>query len=273
MFNNLVESNTQETGKQRAYFGFATAFYTATLAAVLVWSIFSFDVSAVSNDNLLLETLVAPVVPENAPPAPPEIEPQRNQVVKSTSTTVDVLRNPVANIKNSTAPPDIIANTKQDVDEVRVGVPHTIGTEKKYAAGGNEGRSESFAGTTVPPTFETKINDDDEKLPPPVQPVKANTPPVKKTTLISKGVINSIAKDLPKPIYPAIARTGNVSGAVKVQVMIDEKGNVVSATVISGHPLLRAAAQAAARQAKFTPTYLSDEAVKVTGVIVYNFTP
>ncbi len=60
-------------------------------------------------------------------------------------------------------------------------------------------------------------------------------------------------------------------GEVKVQVLIDERGNVVSASAISGHPLLRAAAQAAARQAKFTPTKLSEQPVKVTGVIIYNF--
>jgi protein TonB len=54
-------------------------------------------------------------------------------------------------------------------------------------------------------------------------------------------------------------------------VKIDERGNVVSASAVSGHPLLQAAAVAAARQAKFAPTMLSGQAVSVTGVIVYNF--
>jgi protein TonB len=55
--------------------------------------------------------------------------------------------------------------------------------------------------------------------------------------------------------------------------LIDEKGNVLSATAISGHPLLRAAAVEAARGAKFSPTLLSGQPVKVSGVISYNFTP
>jgi protein TonB len=54
-------------------------------------------------------------------------------------------------------------------------------------------------------------------------------------------------------------------------VTVDENGNVVSAQAVSGHPLLQAAAVAAARGAKFSPTKLSGQAVKVTGVIQYNF--
>ena len=58
---------------------------------------------------------------------------------------------------------------------------------------------------------------------------------------------------------------------VQVQVLIDENGNVVSAHAVSGHPLLQAAAVAAARASKFTPTKLSGQPVKVNGVIIYNF--
>jgi len=54
-------------------------------------------------------------------------------------------------------------------------------------------------------------------------------------------------------------------------VIVDEQGNVISARAISGHPLLQAAAVAAARQAKFQPTFLMGEPVKVNGVITYNF--
>jgi len=90
---------------------------------------------------------------------------------------------------------------------------------------------------------------------------------------ISGGFINGKAADLPKPIYPAAARAVKASGAVNVQVLVDEKGNVVSANAVSGHPLLHQSAVAAARQAKFKPTLLSGKPVKVKGVIVYNFTP
>ena len=88
---------------------------------------------------------------------------------------------------------------------------------------------------------------------------------------INGGVLNGKATSLPAPEYPAIARAAKVSGSVTVQITIDEDGNVISAQAESGHPLLRAAAVTAAREAKFSPTKLSGQAVKVQGVVIYNF--
>ena len=90
---------------------------------------------------------------------------------------------------------------------------------------------------------------------------------------ISGGVLNGKATNLVKPPYPPAARAVRASGAVNVQVTVDETGDVIAASAVSGHPLLRAAAVQAARSSKFSPTMLSGKAVKVTGVIVYNFTP
>ena len=88
---------------------------------------------------------------------------------------------------------------------------------------------------------------------------------------ISGGVLNGKAISLPNPPYPPVARAAKASGTVVVQVIVDENGNVISAQAVSGHPLLKAAAVAAARGAKFSPTKLSGQPVKVTGVITYNF--
>jgi len=90
---------------------------------------------------------------------------------------------------------------------------------------------------------------------------------------ISGGVLNGKALKLPRPEYPAAARAVKASGAVNVQVTIDEQGNIISASAVSGHPLLRQAAEQAARQAQFAPILLEGVPVKVTGVIVYNFVP
>ncbi|MEO6333818.1 MAG: TonB family protein [Pyrinomonadaceae bacterium] len=88
---------------------------------------------------------------------------------------------------------------------------------------------------------------------------------------ISGGVLNGKANSLPQPAYPPTARAARATGAVMVQVLVDEKGEVVSATAVSGHPLLRSAAVQAARQARFAPTKLSGQPVKVNGVLTYNF--
>jgi protein TonB len=104
---------------------------------------------------------------------------------------------------------------------------------------------------------------------PPPEMIKKKEPP--KT--ISGGVLNGKAVSLPKPPYPPAARAVRASGAVSVQVLIDEQGRVVSASAASGHPLLRAAAEQAARGARFSPTLLSGQPVKVSGIITYNFVP
>jgi TonB family protein len=88
---------------------------------------------------------------------------------------------------------------------------------------------------------------------------------------ITGGVLNGRALNLPTPPYSPLARAAHASGEVQVQVLIDELGNVISAHAISGHPLLQAACVQAARQAKFSPTMLEGEPVRVTGVIKYNF--
>ena len=93
----------------------------------------------------------------------------------------------------------------------------------------------------------------------------------RKTKAINGGVLNGKAATLPVPAYPAIARAAHASGQVTVQILIDEGGNVIEAAAISGHPLLRAAAWSAAKEAKFAPTRLKGEPVLVTGVLVFNF--
>ena len=95
------------------------------------------------------------------------------------------------------------------------------------------------------------------------------TQPVAKT--ISTGVINGKTVSLPKPTIPATAKAVNASGAVSVQITIDETGNVIAAKAVSGHPLLRQAAEQAALNAKFVPTHLSGKPIQVTGLISYNF--
>ena len=86
-------------------------------------------------------------------------------------------------------------------------------------------------------------------------------------------VIGCKAFSLPKPAYPAAARAVHATGAVQVQVLIDEDGKVFSAAATAGHPLLQNASVQAACSSKFTPTLLDSKPVKVSGIIVYNFVP
>ena len=87
------------------------------------------------------------------------------------------------------------------------------------------------------------------------------------------SVLNGRALSLPKPEYPGAAAARRLMGLVVVKVEIDEEGNVIAARdMCQGPPFLSEAYVAAARKARFTPTMLDGRAVKVIGVIQYNFT-
>lgn len=117
----------------------------------------------------------------------------------------------------------------------------------------------------------------DKSTPPPAangEPETVTTtrqPESETKTPVSVGVLNSKATYLPKPIYPQAAKSTGASGKVIVEVTIDEKGKVIAARAVSGPMLLQSAAVSAARQAKFSPTVVSGEAVRVVGTISYTF--
>jgi TonB family protein len=88
---------------------------------------------------------------------------------------------------------------------------------------------------------------------------------------VTGGVLNGKALSLPKPDYPAAARAIGAYGTVVVEVTVDETGKVIAARAVSGPSMLRPSATAAARQARFAPTLLAGQPVRVTGTINYNF--
>lgn len=86
----------------------------------------------------------------------------------------------------------------------------------------------------------------------------------------SRGLKDQLVS-APNPSYPPIAKAAGAEGIVTVRVTVDEDGNVIAAQAVSGHPLLRPAAVEAARAAKFKPTVVDGQPVKVVGVVSYNF--
>jgi TonB family protein len=111
-------------------------------------------------------------------------------------------------------------------------------------------------------------------MPPPpptsVPPAAASAETPEKLN-VSGGVLQGNAIKRVQPPYPPIAKAARASGPVQVQVTIGETGDVIEASVISGHPLLRDAALQAARQWLFKPTELSGVPVKVQGILTFNF--
>jgi TonB family protein len=85
------------------------------------------------------------------------------------------------------------------------------------------------------------------------------------------SVLNSKALSLPKPTYPLEARKKYVSGEVLVGVVVNEEGNVIQACALWGDKLLAEVSENAARKARFTPTLVNGQPIKVSGTIKYNF--
>jgi TonB family protein len=105
--------------------------------------------------------------------------------------------------------------------------------------------------------------------------VSDNAPPPAPRPLlkpVSGGVLNGMALVLPPPTYPSTALRMRQSGLVQIEVVVDENGKVISARALSGPSTLRDVAVEAAYRARFSPTKLSGQPVKVTGQINYNFT-
>ena len=258
MFDNLVESSSHKDDITRkgSFIGITALIYGVLLVAFFVAGIYWYD-AKLGEMELELTTLVAPVpVPQQ------QKEPEQKQEVKQVKPeqNVDIRKELVASVDESRLPPKEISAKASDVPPVRRGVTTVIGSSDSNAAAPMP--AGPGAGNVV--TAPAKVQIADEPPPPEAKPTPPRAP-------ISGGVLNGKAISLPKPAYPPIARAAHASGTVVVQVLIDENGNVVSAHAVSGHPLLQAAAVGAAKQARFSPTKLSGQPVKVTGVIQYNF--
>ena len=78
-------------------------------------------------------------------------------------------------------------------------------------------------------------------------------------------------KDVP-PVYPAIAQSARVSGAVTIEATIGPDGKVTDAKVVRSVPLFDQAALDAVRQWEYLPTLLNGVPVPVVVTVTVNFT-
>ena len=74
-----------------------------------------------------------------------------------------------------------------------------------------------------------------------------------------------------QPIYPALARSARVQGAVVLRAIISRSGTIENLQVASGHPMLVSAAVDAVRQWRYRPYLLNGEPVEVETQVTVNF--
>lgn len=272
MLDQLVESRTdRRAGRGRRGFVVLTSGLAMVLCSgVFVWSIMAMDLSLAGSGELELSTLVAPVpVPASEPPKPEPARPQEQRQQQNAKVEMTVRKENIARTDEFKFVPDNVSTTPNS-SKSRTNGPMVIGkmdsdaTDVTIGPRNTEGNSKNNETSYVRP--ETKIIEDKEEKPP-----EMKVPEIKEVTMVHSSIINGKATNLPKPLYSAAAIAVNAAGDVNIQVVLDEAGNVISAKAVSGHAMLRSSALDAARKAKFSPTVLNGQAVKVTGVIVYKF--
>lgn len=125
---------------------------------------------------------------------------------------------------------------------------------------------EVFANGKVNPNKQNKISNSETN-----SCLNAEYPSRYKKYIISVGVINAQAIEIPKPKYPLKAREKKISGEVKAEVLVDKTGKVIWARVNNGHPLFQNSVKKVVCQSTFKPATISGNPYAVNGLIIYRF--
>ncbi|MDT5270811.1 MAG: periplasmic protein TonB [Acidobacteriota bacterium] len=270
MFSNLIESGSHAADLKRKgrFFLATTAFYGLLLAVTGVGSIYAYNAKLDYNPDYELISMMR-FPPTEARSEEPRREEQRaassparnNQFATRTEISMQTPYHSerIASIDTPEVNPRqnvVIARFNSD-PQATGGPVGPFNTNSLHGSGNNVGPAVTEAVEPPPPAVNPT---------PTPAPTRPEGPVRLTSTLISSKTLEK-----PAPPYPAIAKAANVQGTVAVQIVIDEQGHVTSAKATSGHPLLLNAAVQAAYRARFTPTVLGGQPVKVTGSIAYNF--
>jgi TonB family protein len=187
--------------------------------------------------------------------AQPVTRPSSSPAVSTNTSSELGKSNPVSKISDTVAQ----VNKKPEPNQQLASLPTTSVANKLSVMNPAEIKNLSADANANAPLLQL----DDEPPPNPV-PKRVLKP-------VSGGVLNGTAISLPSPSYPETAKRMRTSGVVTVEVVVDENGKVISAQATSGPSILKDAAVHAALRARFSPTTLSGQPVKVSGLINYKF--
>ncbi len=159
------------------------------------------------------------------------------------------------------APPPTPTGGEQTAEQSEKSADPTGGSSEKAAAKSRIRRVE----TTLPEANAAKI---ENKVEP---PVKVKTDEAKSLSPIEVGSLVNYATQKSNPVYPLMARSMRMTGIVKVDLVIDENGQVAGVQNLSGPAMLQRAATDAVKKWKFKPFTRDGQATKATGFVSFNF--
>jgi len=239
--NALLEMpTTKQTRRSPLEWAAAMGLHIVIVAALIIVPLYTVGTIHLSNNDQVPLVAPPPLPPPPAGPAvpSPHIVHPRTQSIYSVRrlTTLNSIPKRVSEENAGASAPD----AAPDLDGVAGGVSGgVIGGQLGGLVGGAFGST----GTAVPP-------------PPQPQPRKR----IVRAGSLLKAPRQTYNVD---PEYPTVARDAHIRGVVIVDAVIDEKGNVAQARVVSGHPLLIAAALKAVLQWRYEPTSLNGQPISV----------
>jgi|HubBroStandDraft_2_1064218.scaffolds.fasta_scaffold03113_6 protein TonB len=236
--NALLEMPTtkQEHRSPFEWLG-AMGFHIAIVAVLVIVPLYT--TASIHLNDYREATLLAPP-PPSAPPPPPAasaVAPRITHPKAKLNYSLQKLTAPTAIPKKVASYSDDVAEPAPELGGVAGGIPGGV-------IGGSVGGVIGGTGTAA--------------APPPPKPQPAHKIVRVGSGLKAPRLIHSV-----DPEYPELGRQLHLSGTVIVDAVIDERGNVVRARVVSGHPLLVSEALRAVLQWKYEPTSLNGQPISV----------
>jgi protein TonB len=225
--------------------------------------------NAAGDDNTVATN--QPTYTNSTPPVKTETQPNliqtSNQLTpktepKTENTTEPAKNNvkfePVPEQKQPVIVPEkTVAETTKPVD-----APKETVTEKQLTPNVNPDN------TPKVPTRERRVNAPNTET---VAQNNNQTPKVSDDKPLQVGSLVEYATQRVNPVYPPQAKTLRMTGTVKVEVTIDEQGQVAVVQNSSGPSLLQRAAADALKKWKFKPFTRDGQPVKANGFVNFNF--
>jgi protein TonB len=173
----------------------------------------------------------------------------------------------------STEKPNVAANNNSDkpvIAEAPKQEVKPVDKTDQVASNNSDKQTSQSTRTRRIETNETPSNQNDKKAETPT--VAANTTETpNNNSPLQVGSLVSYATQKANPVYPPAAKSMRMTGVVKVDLVIDENGQVAEVQNTSGPPMLQRAASDAVKKWRFKPFTRGGQATKATGFVSFNF--
>lgn len=238
--------------------------------------------SAAPNSSVLTANTAAPksVMPASAPPLTTENAFGNRKVIVVGRNTPSV----AAEQNTAESKPNAVVNNADSIEPAKTAksgetsIQSAAESSVKTEVNNRNTAQNSAAADAVNPTRRERSAQTENS--PSAAPEKTNNEtsasveetPKNPNQLISVGSLDEYAARKILPVYPQVARSARITGVVRVELKVDEKGEVTEAQVVSGPEMLKRAAVDAARKWRFKPIMREGQPTRATGFISFNFT-